>query len=131
VKVATSRVVTDNNHAGLPCGNSTGFKDSAPDKSNIFTIDLCCYRYVDFNSWKIVLPSLLAQFDAGSYQSVFKSLSSLHGEAANYFLTASRIAPNDPRVARLLDELLKKHRKIKPKMMVEIIEVEVKNTGKL
>ncbi len=53
----------------------------------------------------------------------------LYGEAANCFLTASKIAPNDARAATLLAELLNKHRKIKPKMMVEIIVAGVKNAG--
>ena len=53
-----------------------------------------------------------------------------HAESANCFLTASKIAPNDPRAARLLDDLLKECQEIRPRMLVEIIEVPMKDAGK-
>ena len=54
----------------------------------------------------------------------------LYSEAANCFLTASKIAPNDTRAARLLEELIEAHPEIEPQMLVEIIEIAVKDKGK-
>ena len=53
-----------------------------------------------------------------------------YAEAANCFLTASIIAPNDLRAARLLDELRKEYQDIKPRMLIEIIEVSAKDAGR-